>query len=102
MNSIYTWRDKAVAERMWNLEARAKVYKHLYKLQVQECDIRHIGDLNFYTEIGTALKRGESVEFAISGYTSSEEFDDPIITGPRFEVLVKKATVVSLKKPKDD
>lgn len=99
INSVYAWREEEVAQRMWALQKASGLKSYLYKLVVEQNDIRHIGDLNFYTELGTALTNKLSPDIALKSYTDGLACDAPHITGPRFEVLVKKATVLEVMPP---
>lgn len=52
--SLYTWADEELAKRLWSLSGK----RYLYELEIDEADIRHKGDLNYYSEAKTAAKLG--------------------------------------------
>jgi hypothetical protein len=88
-NCLYTWRDKSVGERMWKL-SRAKFF---YELEIDPIDLKHSGDVQWYTDIQDAFTAGRNpsdmeVVEAIEHYWSSAEKERP-----RIEFLVTRATV---------
>ncbi len=59
--SLYTWADEGVAKRLWRRSRK----RYLYELEIAEADIRHKGDLNYYSEALDAVKSGKPFEDAI-------------------------------------
>ncbi len=87
--SLYTWENEAVAMRLWRPSGK----RHLYKLEIEELNVRRRGDLNWYSEAVDAVKAGRSIEAAVEKYCSGIEAGAPY-TEPRIEVLVSEAKVV--------
>jgi hypothetical protein len=87
--SLYTWADEGVAKRLWRRSRK----RYLYELEIAEADIRHKGDLNYYSEALDAVKSGKPFEDAIRKYCRGETAGPPF-TEPRVEILVSKATVL--------
>ncbi|MGX7875057.1 hypothetical protein ACVDG5_022075 [Mesorhizobium sp. ORM6] len=88
-NSLYTWRDESWARSSWQYED-----KFLYKLEVDTDDIRHTGDVCYYTDTGTAIKKGDSPAESVEAYASGKSYDPKLHFKPRVEVLVTKAKVL--------
>jgi hypothetical protein len=88
-NSLYTWADEQLAKRLW---PRSKK-RYLYELEIDEADICHKGDLNYYSEAVSAAKSGAPIEDAVSKYCAGENAGAPY-TEPRVEILVSKAKVL--------
>src|SRR5262249_4745696 len=88
--SICTWEDKLTAERIWGRSKK----RYLYELEVEKEDIRFRGDVNFYSDAADKAKLGMSFTSPLSSYCNG---DPPTShhTGPRVEILVSKATVIS-------
>jgi hypothetical protein len=89
-NSLYTWADEQLAKRLWPPSKK----RYLYELEIDEADIRHKGDLNYYSEAVSAAKSGAPIEDAVSKYCAGENAGAPY-TEPRVEILVSKAKVLS-------
>lgn len=87
--SLYTWADEKLARRLWPLSRK----RYLYELEIDETDIRHRGDLNYYSEAETAAKLSTPFEDAIRKYCTGLTAGQPF-TEPRIEILVSKATVL--------
>jgi hypothetical protein len=87
--SLYTWQEENVARRLWQLSGK----KYLYELEIDESDIRHIGDLNYYSKAKDAAKSGAPFEDFIRRYCGGEVAGPPF-TEPRLEILVSKARVL--------
>lgn len=87
-NSLYTWENEGLAKRLWRLSGKP----YLYELEVEDSDIRHRGDLNFYTEALEAIREGNSPSEAIEKYWSGETSVAPW-TEPRIELLASQARV---------
>lgn len=86
--SLYAWVDEALAHRLWSFSKK----KYLYYLEVDERDVRHIGDVNCYSLAGDEIACGASPDDAIKKYWSGE------LAGlgyapPRIEMLVSQAIV---------
>ncbi len=75
--------------RLWRPSGK----RHLYKLEIEELNVRRRGDLNWYSEAVDAVKAGRSIEAAVEKYCSGIEAGAPY-TEPRIEVLVSEAKVV--------
>ena len=88
-NSVYTWADEKLARRLWPFSRK----KYLYELEIENSNIRHIGDLNWYSAAEDAVKAHVSPESAVEKYCS-RELAGPPYTQPRIEVLVSEARVV--------
>lgn len=88
--SLYAWREETWARWNWKKEPE----KYLYKLEVDEADIRHIGDVSYYSDIGDALASGQSAELPIQSYIASALFVPARHFKPRVELLVGKAMVL--------
>jgi len=87
--SLYTWANEALARRLWHLSKK----KHLYELEVDHANVRHRGDLNWYSAAVDAVKLGKSPKVAVGKYCSGVEADSSF-TEPRTEVLVSEAKVI--------
>lgn len=87
--SIYTLEDETVAKRLWKLSHR----NYLYELEIDEDSIRHIGDLNLYSEAKDAVQGGRSPDKAIESYCKGE-LAGPHFGQPRREILAREARVV--------
>jgi len=90
-NSIYTWRDRAFAERTWPISGKT----YLYELEVEECRVRHVGDVNCFTAIKAAIAAGEPFEDHVACYWSGGAQPGEDWTEPRIEVLVCEAKVIA-------
>ncbi len=90
--SLYAWRDEAVGQRMWRINSKAA---YLYELEVDESDIVFTSDLNHYNDAKDAITACISPDAALDRYCT---FHPPLDhhTGPRIEVLVRKALVIRL------
>jgi hypothetical protein len=88
-NSVYTWADEKLARRLWPFSGK----KYLYELEIENSNIRHIGDLNWYSAAEDAIKAQVSPESAVEKYCSGELAGAPY-TQPRIEVLVSEARVL--------
>lgn len=88
-NSLYTWADEGVAKRVWPRSGK----QHLYQLEVGHANIRHRGDVNWYSAAVDAVKSGVSPDDAVAKYCSGQEAGLPF-TEPRMEVLVSEAKVI--------
>ncbi len=97
VNSLYTWRDEVWARTTWKLERKTR--KYLYRLKIEETDVRHTGDLCYYTEIGEALSAKTCPKAAIKAYASGAAFIQEKHNKPRVEILVRKATVLDRYDP---
>lgn len=87
--SLYTWLSETLARRLWPRSDK----KYLYELEVDERDIQHRGDLNWYSAAVDAVKAGKSPYDAIEKYCNGEESGPPY-TEPRIELLVVRAKVI--------
>lgn len=88
--SLYVWESEEWARRTWRFERQ----KYLYRLEVDENDVRHRGDVNHYTDIGDALKDGRPTAIPVDDYIKSRDSDRSRFPTARFEVLVSKALVL--------
>jgi hypothetical protein len=88
--SLYTWEDETWARRAWSYENG----KYLYKLEIDEADVRHRGDVNHYTDIGDALKINADTSLSVQDYLSGRNSDRSKYPTARFEILVRKALVL--------
>lgn len=88
--SLYAWENEEWARRAWRLER----VKSLYRLEADEADILHRGDVNHYTDIGDALKAGEPTDRYVDDYVTGRDSDRSKYPTARFEVLVAKAVVL--------
>jgi hypothetical protein len=50
-----------------------KVRKYVYELEVEEANIRHVGELNWYSAAVNAARCGEPFKDAVHKYCSGEE-----------------------------
>lgn len=87
--SLYTWSSEMLARRLWRLSKK----KYLYELELDERDIRHKGDLNWYSAAVDAIKAGKSPHDAVKKYCNGEESGPPY-TEPRIELLVSQARMI--------
>jgi hypothetical protein len=60
----------------------------LYELEVDENDVRHVGDLDIFAAMATALTKNEPVDAFRRDYWAGKR------TGKRIEILASKARVV--------
>lgn len=88
--SLYTWEDETWAIRAWTYEKG----KYLYKLEIDETDVRHRGDVNHYTDIGNALIETADISVPVQDYVSGRDSDRSKYPTARFEILVRKALVL--------
>ncbi len=82
--SVYAWELRKAAENGWNYRKGT----HLYEIEVEENDVRHIGDIGIFTAIETALRKKETVDVLRRDYWEGKRI------GGRIEVLASKATIV--------
>jgi hypothetical protein len=61
-------------------------------LEIEDANIRHIGDLNWYSAAVDAVRRGKPFKDAVDKYCRGEEAGLPF-TEPQIEVLVSEARV---------
>ena len=94
-NSLYTWRDEDWARSTWQKQPT----DYLYKLEVEESDIRHTGDLCYYTEIREALARNGCAAAAIRAYATGADFIPERHFKPRVEILVGKPKILERFSP---
>jgi hypothetical protein len=87
--SLYTWANEMLARRLWRFSKK----KYLYELEIDERDIRHKGDLNWYSAAMDAVKAGRSPHDAVKKYCNGEESGPPY-TEPRVELLVSQAKMI--------
>lgn len=87
--SLYTWENEALARRLWKYSKK----KYLYELEVDDGNIRHRGDLNWYSAAVDAVAMGDSPNEGVTKYWSGESAGEPF-TEPRIEVLVSGARVI--------
>jgi len=88
--SLYTWEDRDIAERLWQLSKK----KYLYELAIHEADIRHKGDVNNYSKAEDAVRTGNRLDDAVRKYWEGESAGPPYST-PRIEILVSDAKVLN-------
>jgi hypothetical protein len=88
-NSLYTWEDETVAQRLWGYSRK----QYLYELEVDEANIRHVGDLDLYSDAKDAVKNKVSPDAPITAYCNGE-VAPPERGGPRREILVSEARVI--------
>lgn len=88
--SLYTWEDEVWARRAWSLEKG----KFLYKLEVEDGDVRHRGDVNHYTDVGDAVKAGKDAVPYAEAYVRGDVHDPKRYTRARVQILVRKAIVL--------
>lgn len=86
--SVCTWANENLAKRLWPRSRK----KYLYELEIDDFNIRHIGDLNWYSAAKDAVNSGELPKDAVDKYCSGENAGPPY-TEPRIEVLVSEAKV---------
>ncbi|MEI4492073.1 hypothetical protein WAF00_15600 [Mameliella alba] len=102
--SLYTWEDEEWARRAWALENKAIQSKgnkkYLYRLEIDDSDIFHRGDVNHYTDIGDALRQSMDPSKSIQGYLNGNGPDRDRHSTARFEILVRKALVLEKLCPK--
>ncbi|MER8565972.1 hypothetical protein NKH85_21385 [Mesorhizobium sp. M0924] len=89
-NSLYTWRDESWARWTWDHEPD----KFLYKLEIDEDETRHTGDVCWYSAAGTLIGEGKSPAEAVDAYAISQPHIQDQHYKPRVEILVKRATVL--------
>jgi hypothetical protein len=82
--SVYAWESLEMAETGWC----HKEGTHLYELEVDENDVRHVGDLDIFAAMATALTKNEPVDAFRRDYWAGKR------TGKRIEILASKARVV--------
>lgn len=87
--SLYAFEDMELAK----LAAKGKKVPHVYALTYEPEDVLFRGDIQWLTEAQAALDGGDdaAAKVAIDGYWSGAVC--PKGTKPRFEVLLRKATV---------
>src|SRR5262249_7170674 len=61
IKSLYTWENREVAERLW----KHKKETHLFELEIDDADVVHRGDLDFFSAAVDAIKASQSPEDAI-------------------------------------
>jgi hypothetical protein len=83
--SLYVWRDREVAERLWRLTRNGE---HLYELEVQNEDVRFVGDVSLYT----LAKDVRDDELAINALV--REYWRSTILKPTVEILVSRAKII--------
>lgn len=88
--SLYSWEDKALAEKLWPWSRK----KYLYTLEIIEPDIVHSGDVNHYTAAKNAIAIGADPTRHLALYWSGVDAEGEW-TRPRRELLATKAKVVS-------
>lgn len=88
--SLYTWEDETLARRSW----RPQKGKYLYRLEIDDVDVRHRGDVNHYTDIGDALKTTADTSVFVDNYLCGRDSDRNKYSTARFEILVRKALVL--------
>lgn len=81
---VYAWESREMAEIGWS----HKKNTHLYELEVDENDVRHVGDVDIFTAMEEALRKKEPVDALRRDYWESKR------TGKRIEILASKAKVV--------
>ncbi|MER8586051.1 hypothetical protein NKH92_24630 [Mesorhizobium sp. M0871] len=89
-NSLYTWRDESWARLTWDREKG----KFLYKLEIDTDDIRHTGDVCWYSAAGILIGNGKSPDEAVDAYATGKPHIPDIHFKPRVEILVKRAIVL--------
>jgi hypothetical protein len=82
--SLYAWKEQSVAERLW----KHKRGHHLYEMEIDEADVRHIGDLDHFSSVETALRKKEDPEQHVKSYWAAAP------TSQRIEILSSKAKVL--------
>lgn len=82
--SLYVWLDREGAERLWR---HSKKNEHLYELDVDRADIRHVGDVGLFTLALQVGPQETAMEALVRLYWNQ------IVTRPAQEILVAKATV---------
>ena len=82
--SLCVYPDSEMAQFDWT---RRKA-RHLYKLEVDEADIRHRGDLQVFRDVVTTIRKKESADELVQKYWTGAEL------GRHTELLVSKATVI--------
>jgi hypothetical protein len=93
-DSLYAYGSADLATSDW--KARSKDKRHLYKLEIDENDIVHVGDLINYHEVIADIRAKRDPTGTVAKYwtTSSSE--------RHLEYLVRKATVVEQVKNASD
>jgi hypothetical protein len=81
--SLYVWRDKATAIRLWPHCGK----KYLYELEVEASDVRFEGDLDFYSAAVDAVKGDQPFDCHVESYCGGE------LQSCRIEMLVSQARV---------
>jgi len=81
--SLYAWRDKASALRLWSYCDK----KYLYQLEVENDDVCFEGDLDFYSAAVDAAKCDKRFDHHVKSYCIGGT------QSSRTEVLVSKALV---------
>jgi hypothetical protein len=79
--SVYGWESRKMAETGWC----HKEGTHLYELEVDDDDIRHVGDIDIFTAIVNGLENKKSVDGFRCDYWKGKR------TGERIEILASKA-----------
>ena len=83
-DSLYTWQDEDFAR----LAGSFKRARFLYELEVNDADIRHVGDLDHYSAAKDAAKLGQPYARHLEAYWTQR-------TGARrVEILAASARVV--------
>jgi hypothetical protein len=85
--SIYVWDNQGWAERTWHLQKKQPLV-HLYALEIHLDDTLHVGDLDHYTAVSTALGTQQPADQHIKNYWSGH------IVSRKVERLVNKAKVL--------
>lgn len=95
--SVYLWNDEGMARQIWNVAGRAgKAKKYLYKVEYEDADLLHKGDLNHYTDARDIADAGARSTAAASYWAGEMHKEEP----PRVELLVRCATVVAAEEYK--
>lgn len=95
--SLYTWTNEDLAKRLWKLSNK----KNIYLLKVDPVNIRHTGDLNWYSLLVSIIQlsavpgfeRGTQPADVATGYWSGKPAGGSF-TEPRMEALVSEAKVI--------
>jgi hypothetical protein len=88
--SVYSYPNKDFAEFAW----RTKKGMHLYKVEIDEADIVHIGSLDSFTAVEEA--QHEQKLDAVKKYWT------PLKNGRRVEILSTRARIVKTLKNDSD
>jgi hypothetical protein len=89
-SSVYSYLNRDYAEFAWS----KRKGRNLYEVEIDEADVVHTADLDAFTAVETAYKKGHPTDMHVSRYWAGAT------DGRRVEVLASEVRVI--RKIKDD